>query len=255
MKPLIFLLLLVSSLCLVSPVMADEMLSLKAGYQVLKPEGQFAGTTNGIGTEVDIQDDLNFSDSEDITLEAALQLGNFRLSAGYLPLKTDGFGTGLNFSFNGENFVGDVASSIDAKIYDLGLTYYLINMNDIPSRFQLGLEAAVKIVDAEISVTGATVSPFAVNVTEKVSGTVPIPTLGGRLRVALGDFIGVVGRAGYMTYSGNSILDAEAQVEFSPLPLVGIYGGYRYFDLKVDENDAFLDATFQGPFVGALVRF
>jgi len=45
------------------------------------------------------------------------------------------------------------------------------------------------------------------------------------------------------------------QLEFSPLPLVGLYGGYRLLDLKVDESDVLLDASFSGPFVGALVRF
>jgi len=34
-----------------------------------------------------------------------------------------------------------------------------------------------------------------------------------------------------------------------------VFGGYRYFDLQVDESDVLIDATFSGPYVGALVRF
>jgi hypothetical protein len=69
---------------------------------------------------------------------------------------------------------------------------------------------------------------------------VPIPTIGARGRIALADFIGMIGRIGYMEYDSNHFLDAEAQVEFSPLPAVGLYAGYRYFDLKIDESDLFV---------------
>ena len=58
-----------------------------------------------------------------------------------------------------------------------------------------------------------------------------------------------------MEYDGNSFMDAEAQVEFSPLPFVGVYAGYRAFSLKVDESDLAVDVDFSGPFAGALVRF
>jgi hypothetical protein len=58
-----------------------------------------------------------------------------------------------------------------------------------------------------------------------------------------------------MEVNDNSFLDADAQLEFSPLPLVGVYGGYRYFDVQVDESDIFIDARFSGPYVGAFVRF
>ena len=58
-----------------------------------------------------------------------------------------------------------------------------------------------------------------------------------------------------MEYDGNSFMDAEVQVEFSPLPMVGVYGGYRSFGLKIDETDLNVDVDFSGPYVGALVRF
>ncbi|NIQ09668.1 MAG: hypothetical protein GWO23_08290, partial [Gammaproteobacteria bacterium] len=53
----------------------------------------------------------------------------------------------------------------------------------------------------------------------------------------------------------NSYMDVDAQVEFSPLPLVGVYAGYRYLDIDVNESDVFIDATFSGPYAGAMVRF
>ena len=58
-----------------------------------------------------------------------------------------------------------------------------------------------------------------------------------------------------MSYSNNSLLDVDAQVELSPIPFVGVYFGYRYLDVDFDEDDVAIDVTFDGPYAGALLRF
>jgi hypothetical protein len=58
-----------------------------------------------------------------------------------------------------------------------------------------------------------------------------------------------------MEYQDNSFFDVDAQVEFSPLPLVGLFAGYRYLDVDIDEDDVLIDASFKGPYAGALIRF
>lgn len=233
---------------------ADEMVSIKTGYQVLSPSGFFSGETDGVATRIDMEDDIDFDDSEDLTAEIAVQLGSSRLSFNYLPISFTGVGNG-EFIFNGQSFSGDVKGEVAADIYDIGYTYYLLNFDDLPTRFQLGLELAVKVIDGEASLAGSTdILPTEVT-TESVEGTAPIPTLGLRTRIALADFLGLVGRLGYMEVDDNSFTDAEVQLEVSPVPLVGLYGGYRYFDLEVNESDLVLDVEFSGPFVGALVRF
>ena len=239
-------------LLVTAPVLADEFLSVKAGYISLSPEGVFAGNDGLDGTKIDLEDDLDADDSDKFTGEVALQFGNSRLSLGYLPFKFDGRGVlDTDVTFNGETYpIGEaVDSEIEADIYDLAYTYYILNFDDTPSRFQLGLELAVKITDADIKLSSETVG------TERVSGTAPIPTLGLRSRIALADFIGLIGRVGYIEYDENKFVDADIQVEFSPLPMVGIFAGYRYFDLKVDESDVFIDAEFSGLYAGALFRF
>jgi outer membrane protein len=232
----------------VVPVMADEMISFKAGYLSLSPEGEFAVFSGGVGTKVDMEDDLGFDDSEEFMAEAAVQLGSFRLTAGYLPLKFSGSGSTTGIIFNGQPFVGTVDSDVDIDLYDVGLTWYLLNFDDLPVRLQLGPEVSVKYVEADISMRSITAS-------ESESVSVPVPTIGLRGRVGLSDFLGLAGRVGYLEYDDNSFLDADAQLEFSPLPLVGIFAGYRYMDIEVDESDVFLDVTFDGPYGGAFIRF
>jgi hypothetical protein len=234
--------------------LADEMASLKVGYVFLSPDGSFSSRESGvIDTKIDLEDDLDFDDSEEVMAEAAFQLGSFRLSLGYLPLRCSGTSNlTRDVSFGGQTFsIADtVKGEMDIDIYDLGLTWYLVNLDDLPVRIQLGPELSVKVVDGEISMSSRTTG-----ISEEVSGTVPVPTVGLRGRVGLSDYLALIGRVGYIGYGDNSFLDADAQVEFSPLPMVGVFGGYRYLDLEVDESDIFIDASFSGPYGGVFVRF
>lgn len=238
--------------------LADELVSLKAGYLMLSPEGSFAVDGNTLsGTRIDLEDDLGFDDSEDYFVEGALSLGPFRLAISYLPLEFSGSGTlSQPIVFNDETFdvSASTSSEVELDIIDAGLTWNVINIDDLPARIQIGPELAVKYVDVDLTMTGVEAGS-GLSISETDSAQVPIPTIGARARISFSDFIGLVGRIGYMEYQDNSFLDAEAQIEFSPIPLVGIFGGYRYFDLQVDESDIFVDAQFSGPFAGAFVRF
>jgi hypothetical protein len=248
LKSICFVLL---SLFITMPVYADELVSAKLGYQLLSPEGSIAGTVNDVGGVVDIEKDLNLDDSDGYTAEVALNWEKVRLSLNYVPLGFSGNGNvSESVVINGETFsVGqDVASDLSINLYDLGLTYYLVNIDDLPVRVQLGLELAVKIADAEFTLSSASAR-------ESVSATIPIPTVGVNVRLALADFLGVSGRVGYMEFQDNYFMDAEAQVEFSPVPLIGIYAGIRYLDLEIDEDDIFIETQMSGPFGGLMVRF
>jgi hypothetical protein len=234
-----------------STVHADEAISIKAGYMMLTPSGQFAATVNNTGTRIDLEQDLNFDNSKQFTGEIGISLGDSLFSLAYVPLSFTGNGPLTRpISYNGQTFTTGttVSSEFKADIIDIGYTYYLVNMDDLPSRIQLGIETAVKTVIVKTSMAGG-----GINSTKNI--TVPIPTLGLRGRVALADFIGVVGRVGYLGYAGNRFLDADIQIEFSPLPTVGIYAGYRHLKLELDTSGVFANATFNGPYAGAFFRF
>lgn len=239
---------------LASPALADEIFSLKAGYLALNPSGDVAVSADGLtGTVLDVEDDLGIDDSEDLFVEAALQLGSFRLFAAYLPLSFSGNSVlTQDINFNGETFFQSsrVESEVDIDIYEAGLAWYMINIDDAPVRIQFGPEIAVKYVDARVELRD---NDYVLS--EADSFGIPVPTLGARARVGVADYLGVIGRVGYTKYDGNSFLDFDGQVELSPIPLVGIFAGYRYLDIDVDDNDILIDATFSGPYAGALVRF
>lgn len=234
---------------LVSPAAADEIFSLKGGYYNLEASGDV-----GFGGDVvDIEDDLGIDDDDGFFAEAALQLGDFRLFASYLPLSFSGASVlTRDFDFNGETFLAGsrIDSDVDIDIYEAGLAWFLVNVDDLPLRVQFGPEVAVKYIDAEVGIQDKGLA-----MSEYESIGVPVPSLGARARIAFADYLGVVARAGYLTYDGNSLLDIDAQVEFSPIPVVGVFAGYRYLDMDIDEDDLVIDATFSGPHAGVLIRF
>jgi len=236
------------------PAMADEVFSIKPSFISLSPEGQFEATALGItGTKMDVDQTLGLGRSNSGTVEASLHLGNFRLTGSYMPLNFSGSKPlGQTVNFNGQAFTAgtSINSKLEMDIFDIGLTYYILNFDDLPMRIQIGPELSVKAIRASVSLTGA-----ALGLSENKSATAPIPTLGLRGKVALADFLGLTFRAGGMAYAGNSFVDGEVQVEFSPIPLVGLNAGYRYVDVKVDESSVFVDASFSGPFLGAFIRF
>lgn len=241
-------------LCMIgSAASADEMVSLKVGYHMLSPKGELAAEVDGFGTKVDVEDDLDLGDSKGLMAEAAVSLGDFKLTLGYLPLSFEGssvLSRSILFDDQTYNVGSSLESSLDLDIFDVGLTWFFLNMDDIPVRLQLGLEVATKIIDTEASLVDLTSG-----ISESVSGILPIPTIGLRGRMALSDIIGINGRFGYLGYSGNHFIDGDVQIEFSPVPMVGIFAGYRYLDIEIDESDVFVDADFSGFYSGVLVRF
>jgi len=234
-----------------SVAQADETIAIKPGFMLLSPSGFFGATVNNVGTQVDVEKDLHFKNSTQPVGEIDLLLGDSQLSFEFVPMSFKGSGTlTRNITYNGRTYTaGSVATSeFKADVFDIGYTYYLVNMDDLPSRLQIGIETAVKTVSAKTPITAG-------GVTSSKNMTIPIPTVGLRGRVALADFIGVTGRFGYLGYSGNTFTDASAQVEFSPLPTLGIYAGYRFIKLKLNNTGMIADMTLKGPVIGGFFRF
>lgn len=89
------------------PAFGDELASLKGGYGVLKPAGELAVDGDHLaGTKVCLDDDLGFDDSKNGQEEAAFNVGPFRLTGNYMPLRFSGNDNlSETIRFNGEVFL------------------------------------------------------------------------------------------------------------------------------------------------------
>lgn len=258
--------LLAALLCLALPAIstADEMVGARIEYWSMGLSGDIAvsgsaSTTLGTDTlSLDGKEDGLGLDSESpVGASAWLHLGPFFLFGRYTPIDINGSGTTTQeIAFGDVTF--DVNGTLDSKLqfnmYDAGLGLNVLNLDDLPVRVQVGLLAQVKLLDGNVEVTGKEATSGATT-TEARDFTLPIPMAGGHVKLGLADFLSVGLQGAAIAYSGNHLYDVEARAELSPIPFVGISGGYRIMDVAIDESDVKFDATFDGPFIEAFIRF
>jgi len=232
---------------------ADEAISLKLGYANLNPNGSFASNNVATNTRLGVDSVLEMQNKSGVTQEGAVQFGDHRISLNVLPISVGGSKIlTAPITFGGKTYTtgSTVNSSFKSTMYDFAYTYFFINMHDLPSRLQLGVEVTLKIKQIKSTISNAPVG------SSTVSATVPIPTIGLRGRVALADFVGLVGRIGYASIGKRgSYLDVDTQVDFSLLPVVGGYAGYHYIQLKTNSSSSYTNLRFAGPYLGVMARF
>jgi outer membrane protein len=210
-------------------------------------------TTAGIAeTKFDAKDDLGMNDENFPSGEAFLRFGRLHLRVGYTQISYDGNNTlTRDIGFNGQIFpVSDnVISSLDVKMLDADLQVDILRPDLIGASFYLGLIGKVKYVDGEMELANSVLK-------EKRDFQVPIPMIGLAAGAGFAEnLVRVDARVTGMAYSGNHLYEADAFASLAPLPFFRIQGGYRYIELKVDDNDIVADLKLKGPYVGAQLSF
>lgn len=200
-----------------------------------------------IGTDINVVDTLGVDDKENFwEARVSLELGSHKFRFSHMPLSWDGKKTiTQSITFAGQTYSAStsVESSLDIVYQRAGYRYDIIDTLGN----QLGIIFDVKLLDIE-----ARLKEPAAGIDKLYSVTAPIPTVGLGVQVGLPFLFSVGAEITGVGYSGNHVIDAEAQVNFNPLPLITVSGGYRIFDLKVEDGDDKVDFKLKGPFL--LVR-
>jgi outer membrane protein len=209
--------------------------------------------TNGTGdTRFDFKDTLGVGDENVPFGEAFLRLGSTTLRVGYMQLAFDGDKElTQTVVFNGTPYFAseNVISSLDMKMLDGEVQFDFLRPDVGVAGFNLGLLLKVKYVDGQVELRSTTR-------TETKDFKAPIPMLGAAAGIGfIKDMIRVDARASGIAYSGNHLYDVDACASFAPLPFVRIQGGYRYIDLKIDEDDTLASFKLSGPYLGAQLSF
>ncbi|MGB3096430.1 MAG: hypothetical protein WBB46_06855 [Candidatus Deferrimicrobiaceae bacterium] len=203
-------------------------------------------------TKFDLKDDLGVDDENFLSGEAFLRFGRVHFRVGYTKISYDGSATlTQDIEYNGQIFpVNDnVISSFDVKMLDAEVQVDILRPDFVAASFYLGLIGKVKYVDLDLELTSTTL-------TEKQDFQGPVPMVGLAAGAGfLNDLLRVDARVTGMAYSGNHLYEADAFVSLVPFPFFRIQGGYRYIDLKADEDDLLADVELKGPYVGAQLSF
>ncbi len=203
-------------------------------------------------TKFDLKDDLGMDDENFASGEAFLRFGRVHLRVGYTEISYDGNKTlARDIEFNGQTYpVNDnVISSLDVKMLDAEAQIDILRPDLVAASFYVGLIGKVKYVDVEVELSSTAM-------TEKEDFQIPVPMVGLAAGAGfLNDLLRVDARATGMAYSGNHLYEIDAFASIVPFPFFRIQGGYRYIDLKADEDDLFADIELSGPYVGAQLSF
>ncbi len=251
-RGLLFFICFIAVMSFVLPVSAFD-LGVRGYYWFPELSGDIRVDDAGIvGNELDFKDDLGIDDESYPVIEVFAGIGKHHFSLAFFNADYDG-DTVLTkeIYFNGEYFKRSerVVSSLEYDHYDVMYRYDLIDLENLLAGGSLGLVARLMVFDGSVSVASATV-------TAKEDFTVPIPMVGANFHVGiLKDILEARVLVTGIGYSGNTVFDGQAEISLTPFPFLDIHGGYRFFIIDVDEDDAALDYDNSGPYVALTVSF
>jgi hypothetical protein len=248
-------------LLMAGSVYAPSAFALGAGVRGLYWGSTISGNvqtvTNGVpGTDLDVKSDLGMNDENIFSGEVFLKTGNFTFRVAYTPLKFTG-STVLSkpIVFDGITFPAGipVSTKLETKMIDGDIQWDFLNPDLGVASMNLGVFLRLKYVDglAEISSNN---NVFPISATQDFR--LPIPEVGVAAGVGfLKDIVRADARVCGMAYSGNHLYEGDAFLSVIPFPFLRLQGGYRFIDLKADENDFQGKLKIKGPYAGIQVSF
>jgi len=206
------------------------------------------------GTETDYKDVLDIGNKAIPSLEAYAGLGKNHISFMYTPLNYSG-STALsrNVTFKGKTYTAGAQTDSDLKMtmFDLDYQRDLVNLENILAGFSVGVIGKLKYIDGETRMSAPSLG-----FDEKQTYGVVMPMVGAGAHIGLLlNILEARAKVTGMAYSGNTFIDAMADVSWTPFPFLDVHGGYRYLKLKLERGDLTLNSTFSGPFVALTVGF
>jgi outer membrane protein len=268
MKKYVLLLSLLMSLFIVFPAQESSALGLEiaVGYFQQNPSGDisYEGDTPTSSETLDLVDDLDLESEYQLTgrikAELPLFFPNVYLMA--TPMQYDGKGrVNKNFDFGDITFEGgaDVETKLKLDHYDIALYYNLPFIKTATAKklnAEIGLNVRIMDFAAEIEGTEA-----GTGLTEKESASatfaVPMVYVGAQLMPI--DYLAFEAEGRWIGYDKNQYLDVIGRLKIRPIKQIFVAAGYRHEHLKIDEkiddNDANIDFTFQGPFAEVGCQF
>jgi len=234
----------------------DVTIELEGRYWFTELQGKIKVTdSNGIGTDIDLKDDLGIKDEGIPELRLTWYTGKkSKIWAAYGQVGYEGDeNIQRTIEFNGTtySFETRVTTDLDIKYLDVAWAWQFIYIDN--GLFKLGtlLKAKVLWVNASLEAPDL---PSPAKVSEKfVFG---LPTLGVALDFNPHKMLNIYAQgAGLYAGSYGYVYDAEIGIKLIPIKILSIVGGYRIMEVKAEHDDDYGKAKLYGPFVGVTVRF
>lgn len=249
--------LMAAALIALSPIVQADTAGFEiGGYQWTPDYSGNVAVNDGSqqGTNLDLEDDLGFSDDSHNVIWLSLEhplpfLPNFKLVSSDFDTSAASILT-RDISFGNESFTvnENVATRIDFSNTEYTLYYELLD-NWINLDAGLTLRQYDGVITLETDPTGSNVSE-----SEDLDFTIPLFYVKGRVDLPLTGFF-VDGQMNIVSYDGNSISDTEFSVGYETDIGFGAKAGYRTFSMEVDEDEFISDLDFSGAYISVFFHF
>ena len=240
----ILLVLAVLALTLSISTDASAWVEAEGRYWFPTLDANFRSTASGLlGTNIDLVEDLGLDENEAFPEgRVTLNLGKHRLRYGLMPLEWDATKVStVSINFNGQTYSAStlIDTTLKADYHRLGYEYDFV---DILNN-RLGVIFEIKYFDIEAGLK-------ATGIDELVDLDAPVPTVGLAAQFGLPAMFSIAGEVtGIGLGSDLYLYDAEVGVVITPAPFIRISGGYRIFELHVEDGDDEATLTLAGPYV------
>ncbi len=229
-------------------------LEFEARYWAPDLNGEVEVQERGSGTRIDLKSDLGIDDSEflegRLTWRITRQL---KLRAAVMPLSYSGSSNLVRtIEFAGQSFQIDtrLLSDLNLDYGRLGLAWQF-GAGD--GAFRLGpiVEAKGFRGDAQLSAP-----EFLIPLSASEEFEAAFASAGLALDLEPTEKIHIFAEATVsIDTAEGDFTDAEVGVSYRPTAILGVTGGYRLIDVRVDDGDDYLEFDIEGLFLGLELRF
>jgi hypothetical protein len=178
------------------------------------------------------------------TVELIADRGSNKLSFSYhgLDFSRTILADGGTFSYHEE-----VLSGLDHDVYNFIYQYHLVNLGNPLAGVSLGIIGQVKLMEGQTDL----LAPG-----QRRKEIESIPLIGLNLQMGIfGDLVEGRLRATGSGYGHGNIFDGQAEFSVYPYPFLDIYGGYRFYFIDIEGDDAKLCYDQSGPYLGITLSF
>jgi outer membrane protein len=209
---------------------------------------------NQLGTSLNIQDDLGFTDEDHNIIWVSLEhpvpfLPNVKIVSSDLDVSASSV-LSRDITFGGETFTAteNITTQVDMSNIEYTLYYELLD-NWINLDAGLTFRQYDGVVALNTEPTGSNISE-----SEALDFTIPLLYVKGRVDLPLTGFF-VDGEINIISFDGDSLSDTALSVGYESDFGLGAKAGYRTFSMEVEESDFTSDLEFKGAYVSVFFHF
>ena len=209
-----------------------------------------------VGTRFDLEEDMDVDKEGFIGVKLFAGLGSHHLSVEAMRVTYKG-----TYTQNEEIIFGGIVIPItadgdfelDYAMVDAIYRWDLIDLENVLAGFSLGPILSGKLLQGTAELT-ATHPLASEHQKEEFNAIIPMVGAGAHVGI-LADLLEANLEVRGIGYNGNKVIDARAEIAYTPFPFLDVGVGYRVIQLDVDYDDVSLDLSQAGPWAGLTLGF